>query len=200
MQSSPILFLFLPLRVVHNPDQTGLGRGTGSCGHLDGWMRPHPNSTTNLPFTKFRSSSFPLHAAHPCATVHLVHRSHLLAEVVGLCRCQAGKAVLACNHDVGSDQGTAVRMEESAVGFSCHASWFWLCWKNRALLFLSLFAQFLSLGLFWSCLSPSQHFCHSPSTSDFLLPLSSSPSLNNVLSNMATGLLLALSSLSRGEC
>lgn len=63
-----------------------------------------------------------------------------------------------------------------------------------------LFAQFLYLGVFRSRLSPSQHFCYSPSTSDFPLSLSHSPCLYNVLSCVASGLSLALSSFSHGEC
>lgn len=88
------------------------------------------------PFHIFRGSSFPLLSAHPCISSYLVHRSHLLAEVELRC-CQTGMAVLACAHGVRTDQGTAVRTEQSAVGFSCHASLLWPCWKNRALLFLS---------------------------------------------------------------
>lgn len=88
MPSSPIVSLFLPLRVVNYPDQIGLGRGIGSCrGHLDGWMRPRPNSTPNRPFPKVRSSSFPLHAAHPCATVPISCTDHTCWQRLLVCVC-----------------------------------------------------------------------------------------------------------------
>lgn len=77
-----------------------------------------------------------------------------------------------------------------------------LLWISAAMQAGSLLAQVLSVALFGSCLFPSQYYCHPPSTSDFLLPLplSLSSRLNNVLNSLATGLLLALSSLRLGEC
>lgn len=167
-------------------------------------MRPRPNSAIipppAIPQMK-RLILLPLHAAHPCVAVPIVHRSHLLAEALGWYWCQTGMAVLACAHGVERDQGTALRMQKSVMGFSCCASQFWLCWKNRALLFLSPCLLSSCLGVCFGpvCLCLST-FCHFPSTSDFLLPLCPSPSFNNVLSSMATGPLLALSSLSLGEC
>lgn len=130
---------------------------------------------------------------------HLVPRSRLLAEVVGLCWCQPGMAVLACSHGVKRDQGRAVRMEKSAVGFICHASWFRLNWKSWAFLFLSLCLLSSCLILCFGpvCLHLSASiFLPQPQISCF----SQSLSLNNVFNCAATGLLLALLSLSLGEC
>lgn len=158
-------------------------------------MRPRPNQTTSS--HKFRSSSFSTTHSPPLRnSSYLMHRSHLLAEIVGLYWCQTGMDVLACAHGVERDQGTAVRMWKSAVDFSCHAK-LWFCWKN-AVSALYLFSPCL-LVCFRFCLSPSQRFSES-SNSDFLLPFSPSPSLNNLLRSMATGLFLALSNLSPGEC
>lgn len=77
---------------------------------------------------------------------HYVHK--LLLVCTG---ARLGIAVLTCAHGVERGSGHSCQNGESDVDFSCHANRLWLCWKNRALLFLSL-----CLGL-----SPSQSVCHS---------------------------------------
>lgn len=123
---------------------------------------------------------------------HPVHRSHLLAEDFGLYQCQTGIDVLTCARGVERDQGTAVRTGKSAAGFSCRTDWSWLCWKNRALLFMSLclLSSCLSVRFTPACLHPSTS--HSPSASHFLSSLSLCHS--SVLCCMATWLPLAPSS------
>ena len=162
-------------------------------------MRPHLNPTANSPIPQIQKLILSTTCRPVPDTSHLVPRSRLLAEVVGLCWCQPGMAVLAWTHSVKRDQGTAVRIEKSAVGFICYASWFWLSWKNWALLFLSLC---LLSSCLMVCFGP---VCLHLSVSVFLPQpqiscFSQSPSLNNVFSSVATELLLALSSLSLGEC
>lgn len=196
MLNSAIIFLFHSFII---PTKTWLRTRTGRDWILwraSWWLdEATPQTHHQLhPFRKFRSSSFPLHAAHPCATVPISCTDHTLWQrLLRLYGCQPGVAVLACAHGVERDQGTAVRMVSAAMqggsGFAGRTGPCCFCILVCSVP-VSWSASVLSVSIYSS-------LCHSPSTSDFRL-LSLSLLLNNVLGSMVTGLVLALSSLTHG--
>lgn len=122
------------LRVAHYPEQIGLEAGIkmlGSCGScLDGWLRPCPNP----------------HHQTQTNTVHLPCTDHTYWQELSACTSARWGSLCMCLvcREKKSDQGTAVRMERSAVSFSCHAGTGQFC--------VCPFDQFLSHGRCRSCL------------------------------------------------
>lgn len=148
----------------------------------------HPHHTT-----KFRGSSFTLHAVHPCATVPILCTDHAWQKLF-VCTC--ARPGWLCWHVPMMWRGIRAQLSERSR----------LLWVSAAMQAGSGFAGKPGLRCLFVCSFPvscsvwvlsvsiSELLPCLPLTSDFLLSLTPSPSLNIVFSSMATGLVLVLGS------
>lgn len=148
MLSSPIISLFLPLRLVCYPDQTGLGTGIGrtwlwwraSWWLEEATLQPHCQAPL---FHK--DLSFSPHAAHPCVTVPVSCADHTSWH--RLLSCTGARLAWLCWYVLMVWRGIRAQLSDwrSLLWVS------FLCWKNKALLFL--YSCLLGSCLFL-CLGP----------------------------------------------